>query len=205
VGFDLCDTGCTTAETGNGIEDLGKHTRSSADILVDGKEGNAYEKLLDEVLRLWGEISRELILELDDLLEHEIFRARLEGRMPREHLEDDAAEAPVVGAANGRLYSRWQGKKEREGRRTIGTTPSSRKGSPARRILASRRKISFDAEGLLHARTDKRRKESGLALRKSKQERDGGATHHPHWLLPVLLRLRHLRGKGVSPSRSRSL
>lgn len=63
----------------------------------DEGKARAYQQLLDQVLGIWWKAERELILEVDDLLKHEVLCTSLEGRPASKDLVEDAAEAPVVG------------------------------------------------------------------------------------------------------------
>lgn len=62
------------------------------------RKGRAHQQLFDKVLRVRGKAEWKLVLEVDDLLEHEVLCPRLERRPASEHLKEDAAERPKVGA-----------------------------------------------------------------------------------------------------------
>lgn len=68
----------------------------------DRAKGKAHEELLHEIFRVGREFGREVVLELDNLLEDEVLCSSLERRPPGKYLIQDAAEAPIVGSGKFR-------------------------------------------------------------------------------------------------------
>lgn len=111
-------------------------------------KGKAHEELLHEIFRVGREFGREVVLELDNLLEDEVLCSSLEGRPPGKYLIQDAAEAPIVGSGKFRdeVNTDEKGQKKRGAKeRTTWRTPCLPRGSLATRTREYRRRSGYES------------------------------------------------------------
>jgi len=64
----------------------------------EGEMGRTYEQLLDEIFSILVEALGKGIIQFLDLLPSEVFRRAMEREAAGNHLVNDAAEGPQIGA-----------------------------------------------------------------------------------------------------------